>query len=290
MKRLYFLSVFIFTIDFCYGQDTINIDGIHCGIHGSSKEGSKTYYLNQYKNRYSFPDSNAFEPSITIHDLLRSGDPDQFDQNKAVTIQGFVFDVKVGGVEACNCKTKDAAFRDTHIEITPDEDHTGPHNRIIAEVTPRIRELMALKGMNWSSTELHGLLKGSKVEITGWLFYDAEHEDASYANDPEDQIGRMNWRGSCWEIHPITSIKLLPVTTDLHKNIEAKKVNTNTRSLAPSSVPESTESKTKTLSPSTLPAQPEESNHTFVYILGLLFLIALVIIIILIVRWNKNGN
>jgi hypothetical protein len=284
--RLLFVCL-LFTVN-CSAQEVINIDGVNCGIHGSSKSGSKTYYLNEFKNRFSLPDSNAIDPTISISDLLNSGNPDQFDQNKAVTIQGYVFNVKTGGVETCNCKTKDPAFRDTHIEITPDENHTDPQYRIIVEVTPRMREIMATKGMNWSTTELHGLIKGLKVEVTGWLFYDAEHEDASFANDPDDVIGRSNWRGSCWEIHPITSITVLRVTTNLNDQI-TKPVNGNSGITPNKPSPETTATTTKTPSSPSLPAQPEETNHAFVYILGILFLIALVIIILLITRWNKSS-
>ena len=105
-------------------------------------------------------------------------------------------------------KIRHSEIRTLKLRLTKTID---PQYRIIVEVTPRM-EIMATKGMNWSTSELHGLIKGLKVEITGWLFYDAEHEDASFANDPEDQIGRSNWRGSCWEIHPVTSISLLPIT------------------------------------------------------------------------------
>ena len=59
---LFFLA---FSIS-CSAQDVINIDGVNCGIHGSSKTGSKTYYLNEFKNRYSFPDSNSIDQSISI--------------------------------------------------------------------------------------------------------------------------------------------------------------------------------------------------------------------------------
>ena len=286
MKTLFFFLLLGIN---CSAQDVINIDGINCGIHGSSQVGSKTYVLNEYKNRYSFPDSISIDRSLSISDLLSSGNPNQFDQNKAITIQGYVFDVKTGGVETCNCKTKDAAFRDTHIEITPDENHTDPQYRIIVEVTPRIREIMATKGMNWSTTELHGLLKGLKIEVTGWLFYDSEHEDASFANDPNDEIGRSNWRGSCWEIHPITSITLLSVTTNLNnKNKNNRNESTGIRPNKP--LPETTTTTTTKPPSPTLPSQPEETNHAFVYILALLFLIALIILIIIIVQWNKNEH
>ena len=287
MKTLLFLLAFSIT---CSAQDVINIDGIDCGIHGSSKPGSKTYFLNEYKNRYSFPDSTSINRTITFSNLLSSGNANQFDQSKAITIQGYVFDVKTGGVETCNCKTKDPAFRDTHIEITPDENHTDPQYRIIAEVTPRIRELMATKGINWSTTELNGLLKGLKVEVTGWLFYDSEHEDASYANDPNDEIGRSNWRGSCWEIHPITSITLLPVTAKLNTNVQDSKSNKNANTIPGRPSTETNRTSNKSASSPSLPVQPEETNHTFVFILGTLFLIALVIIIILLVQWNRRGE
>src|SRR5205823_13818512 len=123
--------------------------------------------------------------------------------------------VKPGGVETCNCRSKDPAFRDTHIELTPDVNLTDPQFRVIIEVTPRIREIMSKNNLDWSTGALKSTIKGKKVEVSGWLFYDSEHEDASFANDPEDHIGRLNWRGTCWEIHPVTNIKILDSAIDL---------------------------------------------------------------------------
>src|SRR5437868_6200583 len=133
MRIVLFLSLLI-TFQ-CASQEIINIDGINCGIHGSSTSGSKTYFLNEFKNRFAIPSDADFDYTISIYDLIRSSDPQEFAMNKAVTLNGYVFNVKTGGVETCNCKTKDHAFRDTHIELAPDENHTDAKYRVIVEVT-----------------------------------------------------------------------------------------------------------------------------------------------------------
>lgn len=213
--KLLFIVILQFIASICLAQDVMNMDGIDCDMHGSAKPGSRTYDLNSYKNRYQLPASTDFNESATIETMISSADPNQFSQNNATRIKGFVYNVKEGGVEGCNCKARSQEFRDTHIELTPDENHTDPQYRIIAEVTPRIRAIMLTKGVDWSTSSLKNNLKGKLVEIAGWLTYDSEHEDGSYANDPEDQVGRPNWRASCWEIHPVTEIIILDSSADL---------------------------------------------------------------------------
>lgn len=112
-------------------QSSISINGVECDIHGSAHYGRPEYRLNEYKNRYSFPNDGDFVNGITLNQLISSGNEDQFSIDKAVTLSGYVFNVKMGGVETCNCKTKDEAYRDTHIELTPDDQHTGPEYRVI---------------------------------------------------------------------------------------------------------------------------------------------------------------
>ena len=41
-------------------------------------------------------------------------------------------------------------FTDTHIEVVLDKEHAGKQERVIAEITPRIRAIMANKGEDWS--------------------------------------------------------------------------------------------------------------------------------------------
>jgi hypothetical protein len=45
---------------------------------------------------------------------------------KASALEGFVVDVKVGGVETVNCKATDTLYRDTRIEIA---DHLGARHQ-----------------------------------------------------------------------------------------------------------------------------------------------------------------
>ena len=191
---------------FTFGQDVINIDGIDCDIHGSAHQERPEYRLNEYKNRYNFPAKSDYVTSITLNELISSGNEEQFSIDKAVILTGYVFNVKMGGVETCNCKTTDAAYRDTHIELTPDDQHTGPEYRVIVEVTPRIRTIMAAKGIDWSTETLKETLIGHKVKISGWLFYDAEHKGQAFATNPSNE---KDWRATCWEIHPITYIKVI---------------------------------------------------------------------------------
>jgi len=262
MKALFIPLLFLSV--FSTAQAVLSIDGAACNTHGSAKAGSNTYYLNAYKNRYTFPQATDFDKHITLKALLQSADPNRFSPDKAVRLQGFVFNVKMGGVESCNCKTKNPAFRDTHIELTPDETKTAPEYRLIAEVTPRLRALMARKGVDWSTEGLRKTLKGRKVVITGWLLYDAEHEGEAFANDPQDAIGGENWRATCWEIHPVTNIEFLSA---------ASRMETDT---ANSSAP------TGNVPPG---QQPEERpGYPF---LTVLLVLAVVLLVILYIRRRK---
>ena len=189
-----------------FGQESINIDGIDCDIHGSAHPERPEYRLNEQKNRYHLPIKGDYVTGITLNDLISSGDEYQFPVDKAIILTGYVFNLKMGGVETCNCKTKDEAYRDTHIELTPDDEHTSAEYRVIVEVTPRIRAIMALKGVDWSTATLKATLPGHKIKVSGWLFYDAEHKSQAFATYPD---GEHNWRASCWEIHPITYIKVI---------------------------------------------------------------------------------
>ena len=206
--------------------------------------------------------------------------------SRAVTLSGYVFNVKTGGVETCNCKTKDHAFRDTHIELTPDENHTDAKYRVIVEVTPRLREIMAEQGLNWSTESLNGMIKGVKIQVSGWLFYDAEHEDASFSNDADDTYGRQNWRATCWEIHPVTSITILPAGTLLNSGIDSQRIiKRNTINVPAVQTPHDT-SANKINRQNQLPT--EGNNNTFIYILAGLTILVIIIVILLIINWNKK--
>jgi hypothetical protein len=228
-----------------FAQDEIIINGQPCDLHGSSRQGTKEYDQNPYKNRYNFPVANDFDPNLTLNDFVNgSATKNKFNQAKAVEVTGYVFNVKVGGVETCNCKTTDPLFKDTHIEITMNDQETSPEKRFIVEVTPRIRQILADQGVDWTTEALKDMLKGHMVKIQGWLFYDHSHETENYADDPDNNIGKDNWRATSWEIHPITNIEVLdamePMATSSLRSSEeydasAPVVLTSNRTTPPSS-------------------------------------------------------
>jgi hypothetical protein len=209
-------SKFFFTIATCLvsfialAQDEIMINGEPCGMHGSSQPTRKEYAQNVFKNRYNLPASTDFDTRLTLQTFIEGrDDTNKYSQQKAAEITGYVYDVKVGGVETCNCKTTDPLFKDTHIELTLNSEDTGPENRFIVEVTPRIRMMMEDQGIDWTTSALKSSLKGRMVRIQGWLFYDQSHETEAFSLDRDDNIGRKNWRSTPWEIHPITQIEVL---------------------------------------------------------------------------------
>src|SRR5256885_15732444 len=146
MKKLCLFPIIICCLS-VQSQNTIKIDGKNCGLHGAASKTSKVYTLNSLKNRYAIPKKDDFDDQITFDSLAHSADPNQFSTDNAVTLTGYVYKVKVGGVESCNCKTKNAKYRDTHIELTPNSTDTSAEFRVIVEITARMRSKMAKKGI-----------------------------------------------------------------------------------------------------------------------------------------------
>ncbi len=160
---------------------------------------------NVLKNRHGAPSAADFDHSATLGALLAPGeDSNRWSNNRAATIVGYVLDVKAGGIESVNCHATFVDDRDTHIEIALTK--TAAKSRlVIVEVTPYWRTLMAAKGVDWTTAGLRRALKGHKVLITGWLFNDWEHKGESENTSPGSP---NNWRGTTWEIHPITNIQV----------------------------------------------------------------------------------
>ena len=176
-----------------------------CGLEGDAKR-EDVRELNVLKNRYTLPDSADFDHSVTLQAMLAPGDDEsRFNTHKAVELQGYVQDVKVGGDESCNCHERDPQYRDTHIElIVPgDEDKK---ECVIVEVTPRMRNIISKKGIDWSTDNLRNTIKGHQVKVKGWLLFDEEHSKQAVNTDPDNP---KDWRATCWEVHPVTSIEVV---------------------------------------------------------------------------------
>jgi hypothetical protein len=180
-------------------------DGKKCPLAGTAK-GVPGKALNRLKNRFTFPDASDVDSTVTLESLLTPGDDTgRFDTNEAATLTGVVIDVKPGGKETCNCGAANDFDRDTHIELALDKD--APEiQRAIVEVTPRIRLLKKNKEIDWTTKALNKQLKGKWVEVTGWLLFDDMHVGEAENTNPG---GAKNWRATCWEIHPVTEIKVL---------------------------------------------------------------------------------
>lgn len=178
----------------------------NCGLEGDAKR-YDVRMLNKLKNRYNFPDSTTIDHSITLEAILAPGDDrNRFSMDKAVEITGYVYDVKVGGDESCNCHAREVSERDTHIELVLTPDATEETQRVIVEITPRMRELMSQKGIDWSTDNLKRTITGHQVKVTGWLLFDEEHSKQAKNTAPDNSA---DWRATCWEVHPVTKIEIL---------------------------------------------------------------------------------
>ncbi len=178
-----------------------------CGMTGDAATPS-VQALNRLKNRYTAPDSADIDSQVTLAALVEPGDDRaRWDEGRGARIVGYVHDVKPGGVETVNCRARGLPDRDTHIELVLDPMNGGGTRRVIVEVTPRWRAMLAARGVDWSTPTLRRQYLGRWVRVTGWLMFDAEHANASENTAP----GRpRNWRATAWEVHPITAIEVVP--------------------------------------------------------------------------------
>jgi uncharacterized protein YraI len=157
--------------------------------------------LNQQKNRWHAPTDADIDPTFTLSHLLQPGNDDtRFNDAKAGEIEGWVVNVKVGGVETVNCRATDPLFRDTHIEVA-DRMGAPETERVIVEVTPRWRAAMQAAGADWTTQGLQGLI-GKRVRFRGWQLFDTEHRSQARNTAPNNP---RDWRATVWELHPVTS-------------------------------------------------------------------------------------
>jgi hypothetical protein len=182
-----------------------NYDG--CRMEGDARSPA-VQALNRLKNRYVAPKPEQIDRAITLAAMVAPGnDSGRWKVKQAAELNGYVFDVKVGGIESTNYHARAAGQRDTHIELVLDPMADSPTRRVIVEVTPRWRAIMAAHGVDWSTRALRDKLLGRWIRVTGWMLFDMEHQNESENTAPGRE---RNWRATAWEIHPITSIEVVP--------------------------------------------------------------------------------
>jgi hypothetical protein len=177
-----------------------------CGMQGDASSPALRE-LNLLKNRYTAPEPQQLDPRVTLVAMLEPGDDRaRWNDHHAAEITGFVWDVKVGGVETVNCRAADPPDRDTHIELVLDPMNGSRDRRVIVEVTPRTRAIAEQRGEDWSTPALRDHFQGRWVRVRGWLLFDTEHREQSANTSP----GRpRDWRATAWEIHPVTSLEVI---------------------------------------------------------------------------------
>ncbi len=177
-----------------------------CPPEGNARQ-ERLVELNRLKNRTSFPAQSDFDSSITLAKMLEPGDDrNRWRTDKTAEITAYVADVKVGGIETCNCKARDPEHRDTHIELVINPMNYTNTQKVIVEVTPRMRKLLSAKGEDWSTRTLRDHILGRWVKVRGWMLFDFEHERQAENTNPGNE---RNWRATSWEIHPLTSMEVV---------------------------------------------------------------------------------
>ena len=170
--------------------------------------------FNRLKNRTEPPRAEDFDERATLAELLRPGeDRERWSASRAAAVEGYVIEVWQGGVESANSFS--FFRRDTHIEVGPRPD-SPRRERVILEVTPPLRDSAKRLGMDWSNAALARELKGRRCRFEGWLLFDFNHAEESENIRPG---ASSNWRATAWEIHPVTSIKVL---TESHQPPKAE--------------------------------------------------------------------
>jgi hypothetical protein len=158
--------------------------------------------LNLLKNRVGTP--TLINGGITLAAMLAPGnDETRFDSDFGAKITGYVFDVKPGGIESCNCHATDEMHRDTHIEIVAQLPNSTDIQvlPVIVEITPAFKALHP----DWTTPNIKKKFLHQKVTVTGWMLADVEHAGNSFNTNP---TGSHLWRDTIWELHPVTDIQL----------------------------------------------------------------------------------
>jgi hypothetical protein len=189
-----------------------------CPPRGCAGDSPNQARLNLRTNRVDAPQESEIDKSITLEALMAPSkdDRERWKPDVGARVVGFVRHVWRGGVESANCRTEDIPRRDTHIDLyLSDAPEVANTRRIVTEVTPRFRALAESRGVDWTTEGLKRQLEGHWVEITGWTFFDIDHCNETHNTIESGCWGSGNiWRQSGWEIHPITSIRVLPGPPD----------------------------------------------------------------------------
>jgi hypothetical protein len=144
----------------------------------SEQEGDKgeTAQAKKLRGRVTAPGPADVDAGVTLDAMLARQEKSAFSEKKGGTIEGYVVQAE---------REDDGDF---HLTLAAARGETDARKWVIVEVTPAWQK----KDASLAPAALRKLI-GSRVRVTGWLYYEPDDEQA----DP---------RGTRWEIHPVTAV------------------------------------------------------------------------------------
>jgi len=176
----------------------------NCSACGTARS-IKAQRENVLRNRDKAPDS----VKVLALDNIRNPDlNNSFYPDMGVEVTGYVAAVERGGVrETCNCGRVD--LRDIQISLVTSFAEVSDRRRyVVIEISPRWQKNLGLDDSHYEQMlqKLKNQIERKSVTFRGWMFYDSVHIDESESTNPGNVL---NWRATPWEIHPVTSFKVL---------------------------------------------------------------------------------
>lgn len=188
-----------------------------CVACGTTNE-PKHRALNVLKNRSAAVTSPK---AITVQEIRDPANNKKFMPTNKVSVTGFVASVDPGGLkETCNCKRTD--LRDVHINLVADPSEASDKTKyVVVEFTPRWEKKFTFDDSNYEAMRqaVRDQIGGKWVQFDGWMMYDFIHEKEAKSTAPGTVVCNDNdpnqkrpcvWRGTPWEVHPVTAYKVVP--------------------------------------------------------------------------------
>ncbi|HEX6183645.1 MAG TPA: hypothetical protein VFZ44_07025 [Pyrinomonadaceae bacterium] len=209
------VSLIAFGVVIAVPQDpcSLGTEYRNCRACGTAKS-KKVQQLNVDKNR----DEPVTNPRQVTFQELRNPKK-KFSTKDQVWMTGYVASVTSGGnQESCNCERDD--LRDIHVNVVAHPSEVGNLSKyVVVEFTPRWQEKLNIDDSNYKEMlkKVRKEIGGKWVRFEGWMLYDHMHDDAAKTTRPKQKPcpddgkihKKCNWRATPWEIHPITSYKVV---------------------------------------------------------------------------------
>jgi hypothetical protein len=159
--------------------------GVTCAlaVGGASRaaraDEGETPAAKKLMNRATAPKPADIDAAVTLDAMLAKKEKSSFSEAKGTTVEGYVIQAE---------REDDGDF---HLVLATAKGETDTRKWVIVEVPPAWQK----KAASLAPDALRKLV-GSKVRVTGWLFYEPDEDHP----DP---------RGTRWEIHPVTAISVV---------------------------------------------------------------------------------